>query len=210
MSEAELDARKYAAADKELLELILHESDKRLAAQVQLMLAADQRASGVLAGTISLGAAALGFAVSQVRDGRVDALFWATISMGALEMLAACIALTALWPELVKPQGWSPASFRNDLAKTKVDVQGEIAVHLQGRIEENRRCAARLGRRMKAAMLTAAEGPIVGACLGLASSGRPYAAGAVAAGLVAVGLLIWLGAPLLPGSAARRRAEAGG
>jgi len=170
MSEAEEAAVDFAAADPKLLELILAEADKRLAVQVQLMLAADARAGGIRTGCITLSAAGLGLAMAQLKDGKFDALFWASATFAAVEMVGAFVALLALWPAAIKPAGWSPATFAGDLGKAKRAVQGEIAGHLSARIEANRRQAARLGALTKWAMAIATAGPVIGLIVGLAVS----------------------------------------
>lgn len=188
MSHNTVDLDAYAAADSDLLDLILEESDKRVAAQVQLMLAADARASGILSGCVALAAGGVGFAASQMSVG--GSLFWAALAFGVVEALAACLALWALFPEPVNPQGWAPATFATDLKKPTNRVKAEVAKFLQVRIESNRTLAAKLSFRVKAAMLTATLAPIWGLAAALASDGQYVWAWPTAmVSLVVVGLL---------------------
>lgn len=205
MSGNSVDPARYAAAEDGLLDLILAESDKRVAAQVQLMLAADQRANGLLAGCITLAAAGGGFAISQLKDGKLDPFFYASLCFSIVEALAAVSALMALWPEPLKPQGWAPGMFATDLNKKTKSVKAEIAQFMQERIESNRQCASKLARRVKWAMLLAAEGPLVAISAGLGTKGPDFQVAAFCFGSAAVVILIALGAPLLPGSFARGR-----
>lgn len=197
MSDNAIDPVKYATAKDGVLELILQEADRRVAAQVHLMLAADSRASGILSGCTTLAAAGIGFAISQLVH--MSPVSWASLVFGVTEAIAAIMALSALWPTEVRPQGWAPATFRTDLQKSKTVVQAEMAKYLQERIENNRASADKLSNRVKAAMLLASQGPL----LGLASSlwitnDRGWALiVSICSGLVFLGL----GAALIPGAA---------
>lgn len=195
LSKNAVDPDKYENAKEGVLDLILEESDKRVGAQVQLMLAADSRASGILSGCVALAAAGVGFAVSQLAD--PSPLFWASLAFGAWEAVGACMALWSLWPEGVRPQGWAPVTFETDLGKTKVRVQAEMAAFLQDRIEKNRITADRLANRVKAAMLFAATGPIAGLVASLFAA--RMTGWAVVAGVICLIVVLRLGIPLIPG-----------
>jgi hypothetical protein len=132
------------------------------------MLAADARAGSIRTGCITLSAAGLAIAMAQLKDGKLDALFWAAAAFAGVETIAAFVALLALWPALIQPAGWSPGTFAEDLSKTKEAVQAEIAAHVHGRIEGNRRRAGRLGRLTMMSMVLATLGPLVGLVIGLA------------------------------------------
>jgi len=168
---AVVDPSAYETADDDVLKLIVEEADKRVAAQTQLMLAADARASGIMSACIALAAGGLGFAISEVKDR--PPFFWAALVFGAFEAIGAAAALAALWPEEVRPQGWSPINFSKDLSKSPERVRAEIAKQLQARIEHNRGCARKLGRRVKAAMTLAVLGPIEALASGLFAFGQP-------------------------------------
>ncbi|TAJ69922.1 MAG: hypothetical protein EPO51_20590 [Phenylobacterium sp.] len=201
MSDKSVDPSEYAAAKDGVLELILQEADKRVSAQVQLMLAADSRASGILSGCTTLAAAGIGFAVSQIAQR--PPVFWASLTFGLVEAVAAILALSALWPTEIRPQGWAPAIFATDLNKEKPRVQAEIAKFLQDRIAQNRASADKLSGRVKAAMLFASLGPFTG--LAAALWAIRYDGWAVAVTGLAVVALVWLGVPLIPGAAKVRR-----
>jgi hypothetical protein len=187
MSSDPVDPAEYEKADPLVLDLILQESDKRVGAQVQLMLAADTRASGILAGSIVLAAAGLGYAMTKLSD--PTPLGWASFAFGACEVIAAFSALFALWPQAVDPQGWAPDRFATDLEKSKARVQAEIAHYLQRRIVRNREMATRLSRRVKVAMLAASMGPLVGLAAGLVAY-KQYVGAAAVAGALAVFLIV--------------------
>jgi hypothetical protein len=194
-----VDPDAYEQAKKDVLDLILTEANNRVAAQMQLMLAADARASGILAGCITLAAGGLGFAVSKLKDPHLDALFVAALVFGIAEAVAAVAALTALWPASVAPQGWDPATFADDLGKSPERVKAEMARLLQGRIDNNRKAASRLAGRIKTAMLLAMEGPLVGLSAGLWAGGAGLW-GQLLAVIAALVYVVW-GVPLLPGAA---------
>lgn len=160
MSSDPVDPVKYEAAKEGVLDLVLQESDKRIAAQVQLMLAADARATGVLSASIVLAAAGIGYAASKL--GAPTPLFWGALVFGVLEAFAAFCALWALAPQSIDPPGWAPARFKTDLTKPKAQVQAEMAKFVQERIEGNRATSRRLAGRIRAALVLAALGPLSG------------------------------------------------
>jgi hypothetical protein len=197
VSEKSVDPIKFAAAKDGVLELILQEADKRVSAQVQLMLAADSRASGILSGCTTLSAAGIGFAVSQIAAR--EPIFWASLAFGLVEAMAAILALSALWPTEVRPQGWSPLLFAADLDKEKARIQAEVAKFLDERIAKNRASADRLSGRIRAAMLSAALGPFVG--LSAALWANENAAWALIISVISAIVFLRLGVPLIPGAA---------
>jgi hypothetical protein len=199
VTEKAVDPARYATAEDDLLNLILQESDKRVGAQIQLMLGADQRANGLLAGCATLAAAGGGFAISQLKSATFDPLFYSSLAFGGIEACASMLALMALWPEPLKPQGWAPAQFAHDLAKPSKRIKAEMAMFMQGRIEDNRRCATRLSYRIKGAMLLAAQGPIIALSVGFFASGK-HSLIAFATALFAIWFIVTLGIPLIPGS----------
>ena len=196
MSDDSLAPAKLAAAKDGVLDIILQEADKRVAAQVQLMLAADARASGILTGCTTLAAAGIGFAVTKLAAR--EPIFWASITFGVLEALAALLALGALWPVEIAPQGWAPRTFRTDLKKGKPTVQAEIAIYMDERILKNRNSADKLSGRVKGAMLIGSQGPFVGLCVALFASG--HGGWSIAFSLLTIVPLLWLGIPLIPGA----------
>ncbi len=158
MSQEAIDPQEYAATDSELLDLILEESDKRVATQVQLMVAGDSRAAALLAACITLAAGGVGFTVSRIEVH--DALFWSSLVFGLIESIAAGLALWALKPQPIHVPGWAPATFRTDLSKPLSRVKAEMAQHLQDRIEKNREIAKELSWRSELAMFVASQAPL--------------------------------------------------
>jgi hypothetical protein len=199
MSGNPLEAAKYATAKEGVLQLILDESDKRIAAQVQLMLSADTRATAVLSGCVTLATGGLGFAVSKLSS--LDAMAWAALTLGLVGVAASVLALWAIWPQQIRPQGWSPEMFKDDLGKSKTDIQSEVAVLLQERIDANRDCARRLSNRIKGAMLLAALSPAAGLSTGLWVQGQ--VGWSVVAILMTGAALVWLSASLVPDAKTR-------
>jgi hypothetical protein len=155
----------YAGADLDFLRFLASESDKRVAAQLQVMLANDQRANGILAAAATLAAG--GFAVAGTQTGKDGNphLLAASIIFGIVASVAAIAAIWTLWPASVDIQGWSPRLFVGDLAKKKSPdlIAAEIAAHNQTKIAGNDRCNAELARRVKVAMIMLAASPAAGA-----------------------------------------------
>lgn len=165
----------YVGAQADVLELIVGESDKRISAQVQLMLANDSRANGILAASATLGAA--GYAVAGAQLG-IDGNIHLLIGAGAFALLATfatLAALWALWPIGVDIQGWSPRLFIGDVTEKKDlhQLKADVAALNQEKIRGNDKCNKDLSKRIRVAMSLLVAAPIVGALALLVSSFLP-------------------------------------
>jgi hypothetical protein len=157
-------AEDYAGADAELLKLLASESDKRVAAQLQVMLANDLRANGILAAAATLAAAGYAVAGTQLgKDGNAH-LLAASIAFAVLASAAAIAAIWTLWPAPVEVQGWSPRLFVGDIATKKSPdrIAAEIVAFNQEKIAANDRCNTKLALRAKVTMLLLCAAPIAG------------------------------------------------
>jgi hypothetical protein len=166
------NADDFAGASAEVLDLIVCESDKRVAAQVQLMLANDQRANGILAAAATLAAAGLAVAGTQLGTDANWRLLSAATVFASLATMAAMAAVWALWPKGVEIQGWSPRLFVDDVRAKKdpLRMSAEIAALNQQKIAGNDLCNASLSRRIKVAMALLVAAPF-GSALVLLVSG---------------------------------------
>ena len=165
MSEAKnVKADDLDGAEAGVLILIVEESDKRIGAQVQLMLANDLRANGILAAAATLSAGAFALAASQLgRDGNAHILA-ASVAIALLAMASGVGATWALWPTGVDIQGWSPHLFVPDIEakKSAHRIKAEIAAHNQKKLIDNDACNKKLTRRIRVAMLLLAASPLAG------------------------------------------------
>lgn len=161
MSKGE-QAQDYAGAAAPTLELILCEGDKRISAQVQLMLANDLRANGILAASATLAAAGFAVAGAQIGPTGNPHLLAAASLFAGFAALAALAALWALWPTGVDVQGWSPRLFVGDIAEKKTlgRIRAEMIAMNQTKIAANDRCNYRLAFRIRAAMVCLAVAPL--------------------------------------------------
>ncbi len=187
-----VQASDLQGASPETLKMILEEGDKRVAAQAEVMLAADARSNGILAASTALAAA--GFAVAADQVGEASAvLFIAAATFACVTTLSALAAVWALWPEFLNVPGWSPRLFVEDIARGKTDQQiaAEMAALAQSKIDENEICNRKLAKRSKAAMLLLAAGPLCGACAGAFAAGLPFAVVGAFIFPVLVGLLLF-------------------
>jgi hypothetical protein len=155
-------ASDYDGADENFLELILAESDKRIAAQLQIMLANDSRSNGLLAAAATLAAGAFAVAGSQLgKDGNLELLVGASV-FAIVASFAAIAAVWALWPVGVDVQGWSPRLFVPDISKQKssLDVKKSIASYNQTKIDDNDKRNKNLSVRTRVAMICVVAAPI--------------------------------------------------
>jgi hypothetical protein len=158
-------AADYKGADEKLLTLIVDESDKRIGAQVQIMLANDARSNGLLAAAATLAGAAYAVAAAQLgKDGNFALLVGATV-FAVMATAAAMVAVWALWPVGVDVQGWSPRLFVSNIEDQTpyLTVQAEIAALNQSKLDDNDRCNKSLADRTRLTMTLVASAPVLGA-----------------------------------------------
>jgi len=172
-------AAEFRTGRAALLKMILDESDKRINAQVQVMVASDARATGILAAAVALAAAAFALAASHTGDNE-SALFWAALTFGTAAAASALAAVWALWPKAINVSGWSPRLFRNDMKKNLSAIRAEMIALNQSKILENDSCSSDLMRRVRLAMSLLALGPLAGAISGGLAIGTTLSTGAAA------------------------------
>ncbi|MDO9608651.1 MAG: hypothetical protein ACK4M2_08675 [Brevundimonas sp.] len=171
-----------------MLDFIREQSEKRLAAQAQLMASADSRANALLAASVALSAAAVATAVGQSDANGSPRLVWAAAAFASLTVGAAGLAVAALWPIPVHAVGWTGNSFIGDIkaGKTSRLIKAEIVAMLHARTERNRACASQLAVRVKGAMLCLSLAPPVGLAVGIYD---PCGWSGVVSGCIAAGCL---------------------
>jgi hypothetical protein len=161
-------------AEAGVLDLIVEESDKRIGAQVQLMLANDLRANGILAAAATLAAGAFALAASQLgKDGNTHILA-ASVAVAVLALAATIAATWSLLPKPVDVQGWSPHLFVLDIQakKSAHRIKAEIAALNQEKLNANEILNKELARRIRWAMGYLAASPVAGGVVLLISGLR--------------------------------------
>lgn len=158
-------AEDYVGADADLLAQILVESDKRISAQVQIMLANDTRSIGILAAAATLAGAGFALAGTEMGKDGYGPLLVASIVFGLAASASAVAAVWALWPVGLDVPGWSPRLFVPDIAawRPHLAIQRSIAALNQRKIADNDACNAKLGGRTRLAMILLCAAPIAGA-----------------------------------------------
>jgi hypothetical protein len=159
-----LKAADLAGASEETLNLIVQESDKRIAAQVQLLIAKDSRSNTLLSASAALAAAAFGVAASQATTQGYSPLVLGSIAFAVFAAAAAVAAVVALWPVNIELQGWSPRLFKEDVAISKPhkDVLTEVAAFNEQKIAGNDKANKTAASRATIAMALLAAAPIAG------------------------------------------------
>lgn len=150
-------------ADDEILKFIVQESDKRISAQVQVMLSTDSRSNTLLSTSIALAVAAFGVSASQYPTQGFSPLVVGAIALAMTSIAASVSAITALWPAGLDIQGWSPILFENDLAQRKSlqMILEEIKKHNQDKINSNVESNKKISSRVKRTMLLLALSPLI-------------------------------------------------
>ena len=170
-----LEASDLARADMATLEFILAEADKRIESQVQLMLASDARANGLLAASATLAAAGLAVVGDRLKDHQLDALLWSAAAFLVFEVAAAAVCIATLWPVGIKPKGWEPSKFREDVAADVplIEIKRQVAAFANGRVRLNREAGAKATSMTRLAMVLLALGPAAGLLGGVVSASLP-------------------------------------
>ena len=167
---SDLDPAELSAADPATLAFIVQESDKRIAAQVQLMLAADTRSNTLLSVATALSAAAVAVAAGQPLSTGLTPLAAGALAFAAGAAASAAASAWALSPILVDIAGWSPRLFVGDIAARKSPelVLAEVAVQNQRKIDANILAGDRIIVRTRLAMILLASAPVIAALAALA------------------------------------------
>lgn len=159
----------------QIVDLMLVESDKRIAAQIQLMLAADARSVGLLAASSTLGAAGLAVTAAQFSPAGNVTTALASAAFTAFAIASALSCVWALIPEPVHIVGWSPSLFDEDLKthKSIFVIKAEMVALNQEKIEANARQNERISRRVLIAIALLGIAPVfaTGVLLGSRLSG---------------------------------------
>ena len=166
----------FEGATKGALDFVLLEAEKRLASQMTLFAMGDTRAIGILAASVTLGAAGVALAGFGLQADKVSLPLVAMGTTGVLTTSAAAIfALRALRPEPTYPPGWYPSQLASDIKKKKtlIQMKSEAAAHFQTRLTANKRTKGKLDGSIKAAMLTLALAPLLALIVGGLASGTP-------------------------------------
>jgi len=164
---ADLKASDLVGAAESTLKLVVEESDKRLAAQVQVMLAVDSRSNTLLSVAVTLAAGSFGIAASQVTDHGLSPLVVGATGLSATSLAAAVFAVVALLPRHLHTAGWSPGLFKSDIEKGKTHkaILAEMAAHNQSKINENAECNKTISRHVVWSMRFLVAAPFAGAAL---------------------------------------------
>jgi hypothetical protein len=158
-------ATDYDGAEDEVLKLIAHESDKRIAAQVQIMLASDTRSNALLAAAATMAAAGYAFAGSQSLSNGNYALSIGASVFGVISTMAAIAAIWSLWPADLEAQGWSPKLFVEDIKNSKslqIILQEIVALN-ERKIIENEKVNLKISGRVKLTTILLGLAPVIGA-----------------------------------------------
>lgn len=131
----------------EALAHLAQESDKRLATQLQILMASDLRVNTILVAATTLATGSFGLAVEQWADHRLSAPVVGSLAFGLAAALSALSAACALWPSKTEMMAWFPPDPQNALARDPSyrGVVSQFLTQNQSRIAANEgvlwRCA---------------------------------------------------------------------
>lgn len=156
----------YVAAEEPKLDEIVRQAESRIAAQLTLGVAADQRAM-TLTGILSALAAAI------VAFGATKGMTLPLWAMTGCLLLSALFAVTAAQPVAWSVIGTSPADWIDDIAEGRDDLRSAkaaMASYYAEMIEANDQTLASNGNLLRFALLAAIAAPICGAIALLVTS----------------------------------------
>lgn len=182
----------FTAADSALVDMLLQETDKRVAAQVDLLKAGDARALGLVAAGVAVAAAGVAIAAGTAGKMESSVLFWASTGLVAASLTSSSLAAWALWPCKVEPQGWDPDTFLDDAASGRpyTDIKIEAVALLQRRLDKNRLVSLILGSRAELALVALLSCPVL--ALILAGFAAGHIGWSIVGSALVVGIWIWL------------------
>lgn len=156
-------------ASESVLEIVVDQGERRLAAQCAFADAQDQRASAVVNASTALAGAAVALAAgaaASMKAGRAEYLSNPLVVGAAAAAvgfsIAATLALWALRSRGFHGAGYYPADFIQDVAagKERRALLIDFALELQGRLSDNRSALEGRGDRFNAAAWTLAATPV--------------------------------------------------
>ncbi|WP_155804508.1 hypothetical protein [Magnetospirillum fulvum] len=154
----------WRVAREDTVREILREAELYISAQVQLSIAADQRAvtvSGAIA-TILTAITAAGLAAFLSSSPNFDIVYAATVS-GTIMMIALCCAIYAARPVPFRPPGNCPEMWYDDDFGVKINIQlGHQAEIYNAFIKENNATLARNAVWIRLSLFLTVAAPIAG------------------------------------------------
>lgn len=161
----------WADVQPDVIGEIVRQGEVRLAAQVQVALAADQRAVTTASILTAIFTACIGGAIAVLTSASPNhALGLAGLGTGIMFIAAAFEAARAARPVDFHLQGWPPAQWMNeaDLRRPLPQSQGEQAEIMQEMIEHNLHVMTGNSGHMAWAMRFALGAPFAGGLISLA------------------------------------------
>lgn len=158
----------YGAAPDHRIKEIIRLAEARLAAQLSLGLAADQRAMTFASFLATLEAAAVGaLVVASSHPG-----WWAALSIVIGFGIATLLAIVAAQPVDWDIPGYRPGSWLKDIASadTEIDDQAAMAVHYDEMIEDNEKTMKDNARLLRISLWLVIVTLIIAAIVAVATS----------------------------------------
>lgn len=151
------------APDDRLAERVFQQTEVRLAAQLDVALAADMRAITSATLLIGLAAAALGFCAANF-EGEQRGLAFGAGTTGAVLLFAALLCLAAAWPKKFDLTGNLSSNWWEDGVEKRsyADCLRREAGNYDKRIRRNRDVIAVNARLFQGGMWVALAAPILG------------------------------------------------
>ena len=156
-------------APDHLQKFSIRESEKRIQAQVQLMLAADQRALVVAGFGATIAALGLGALVTSNDLNALNYLPYAAVCMGFAALIGAYLCWQAASPREIHPAGWDISDLKSD-AESEIEEGSfliEVVICYQQRIELNEGIMIQNNQQFRIGSAITFLSPLIGALFGV-------------------------------------------
>ncbi|HEX6964003.1 MAG TPA: hypothetical protein VF175_19200 [Lacipirellula sp.] len=150
---------------RELVERVLQQGEIRLSAQLQIALAADQRAVTAAAILVAVASVTLGFAGDEITKAATDIPFAVSTALAGLMLLiSAAVCVTAAMPTKFALAGAVPENWWSDGVTERAyeECLWRESCNYTRRIVDNRETLRQNADRLRLGMYLACSAPVTG------------------------------------------------
>jgi hypothetical protein len=150
---------------RDLAERVLHQGELRLAAQLQIALAADQRAITSASILVAIASACLGFAGEQFTNTLPDQRFAiALVTAGSLLLVSSALCVSAAWPVRFRLVGAVPENWWSDdvIGRPYEECLWKESNNYTVRVRQNVGVIKQNAKRLRKGMYLACAAPFIG------------------------------------------------
>ena len=158
----------FAKSSTEIRIQAVRYAEQRLDAQLQLMIAADERAGAIANTAVTLGVFAAGVSLTLLGTGGFSPAIIIGAAMTAIIAgIGAVFCVFASRPVSISAPGWSPKSMKYDWEKSELEFQESVLTATQQSIEENRERMNQAAKWTNKGAIFSYSAPLAGLFIGL-------------------------------------------